>query len=177
MAQFSRPDNDDNFFGENWTDDGGGTTNIYQAVDEVSQDDLDYIESVGGGQPQRYEMGLSSVTDPVSSIDHVVRFTYGKDTGGGRTFTLDVELFQGGTLIASKQILNIDTTGFTNDSFTLTGTEADNITDYSALSIRITQTRTGAGGGRNLRCSWFEFEVPNASGGGAVGIEQGQVIA
>jgi len=155
--EFARPDNDD-LNADNWQDDGAGTTNIFQSID--ANDNADWIESASTGGSQSYTTGLSSVTDPVTDTGHIVRFTYGKSASGGRTFTLDITLREITTTIRTFQLTGIDTTGFTQDSFTLTPTEADNIGVYSDLNILITQTRTGGGPGRDLRIGWIEFEVP-----------------
>ncbi len=155
--QFSRPDNDD-LNADNWVGDDASATNIFEHIDDNS--DADWIESASAGSSQDYTTGLSSVTDPVTDTGHVVRFTYGKSASGARTFTLDITLREVSTTIRTFQLTGIDTTGFTQDSFTLTPTEADNIGNYADLNILITQTRTGGGAGRDLRIGWIEFEVP-----------------
>lgn len=140
FAQFGRP-SADTFIGT-WTDDGGGTTNIYTTIDETSASDVDYIESVQAPSSTPYVTALTTLEDPVSSTGHIVRVRYGKDAAGGSQINLDVELRQGyvnegtpGTLIASWSYTDISDT-LTTASETLTGPQADSITDYSDLALR-----------------------------------------
>jgi hypothetical protein len=91
---------------------------------------------------------LSDVTDPVSSINHTVRFRYRKNAAAGATIGLTVELRQGyvnegaqGTLIATTTAAGISET-FTNGSIALSGGEADSITNYNDLAIRFSANQT-----------------------------------
>lgn len=164
MAQFGRPDNDDSI--GSWTDDGGGTTNIFENINQVTPNDSDYVRSEVDPSSSVYITGLSSVTDPVSSSGHIVRYRYQKgESGGGAPGVIDViiELREGTSVIASQTHNGITTT-VTAGTFTLTGGEADSITDYSNLNIRLTSdkssgTRTSWG-----QITWAEFEVPNVAG-------------
>jgi hypothetical protein len=47
----------------NWTDKAGGTTNIYQSVDEGVADDTDYIKIVSGGL-ERYRCTIAGISEP-----------------------------------------------------------------------------------------------------------------
>ncbi len=164
MAQFSRPDNDDSI--GSWTDEALGTTNIYTGIDEVTPEDTELVRSEDNPSSSVYIAGLSTVTDPVSSINHIVRYRYAKnESGGGQpsTINLTVELRQSTTVIAS-QTHNDVTTTFTDGSFTLTGGEADNITDYSDLNVRFTADRSAGARTSWAEFSWMEFEVPNVAG-------------
>ena len=140
FAQFGRPSADTSI--GTWTDDGGGTTNIYQTIDESSASDADYIESVQNPSSAPYVTALTTLEDPVSSAGHIVRVRYGKDASGGAQVDLTVELRQGyvnegspGTLIATHSYTDISDT-LTTAAETLTGGEADAITDYSDLFLR-----------------------------------------
>jgi hypothetical protein len=143
MPQTCRPDTD--ALVGNYTDNAAGTSNIYTKIDEAVADDADYIQSPATPVNEPYVARLSDVTDPVSSSSHIVRFRYSTNVAsGGETLDLLVELRQGytnegskGTLIASKTVAGITGTTWTADSFTLSGGEADSITDYTALFIRI----------------------------------------
>lgn len=130
--QFARPDGDSAI--GSWTDDGGGTTNIYQSIDEVIADDSDFIQSESVPVNSIYIATLSNVGDPGSSDDHVVRYRYRK-SDAVNVIDLIVRLKQGAsTVIASKTHTGVSTT-FVEGEFLLTGTEADNITDYNDLRI------------------------------------------
>jgi hypothetical protein len=75
------------------------------------------------------------------------------------TADLTVTLYQGATAKASKVITGITVSAFTDDSFTLTGGEADSITDYNDL--RLGFKASGTGGGR-VDVSWTEMEMPGS---------------
>ena len=142
MAQFGRPSADTSI--GTYTDQADGTTNIYTTIDEVSASDADYIKSVAAPSTAPYVTALSTLEDPVSSSGHVVRYQYAKDASGGAGIDLVVQLRQGyvnegtpGTLIASNTHAGITNT-FTAGSFTLSGAEADAITDYTSLFLRFT---------------------------------------
>lgn len=138
---FARPSADTTIGG--YTDQAGGTTNVYLTIDDAVTDDVDYIRSAAAPANAAYVAALTSVTDPAVSTGHIVRYRYQKDSTGGGQIDLTVQLRQGyvseaslGTLIHSESITNIQN-GWTTGSFTLTATEADSITNYAALYIRI----------------------------------------
>lgn len=141
MAQFARPDSDSHV--GNWEDEGAATTNLFQSIDESSSSDADYVTSEAAPSTSPYVAGLSSVTDPLASSGHIVRYRYSKDTSGA-TIDLVVQLREGyiseasqGTLIATTTHSNIGTS-WTAGSFTLSSGEANSITDYADLHIRWT---------------------------------------
>ena len=164
MAQFARPDNDDSI--GSWVDQASGTTNIYQSIDESTASDTDYIRAENNPSSSVYIAGLSSVTDPTSSSGHIVRFRYQEATSGGGsapTTTLTVELREGTTVIASFTDSDVPNV-WTDGSFTLTGGEADNITDYTNLNLRFTASKTAGSRTGWVEVSFAEFEVPNVAG-------------
>lgn len=88
-----------------------------------------------------YVCRLSDLEDPVASSGHIIRYRYRKNTTGGAQVDLTVQLRQGyvsegtpGTLIEEWVHTNID--AITTAEQTLGGTEADTITDYTALFLR-----------------------------------------
>jgi hypothetical protein len=163
VAQFARPDGDQTL--GTWEDDGAGTTNIYQAIDEASASDTDYVRN-DNNTNDSYEATLSNVTDPTVHTGHVVRYRYRKDQSGGNSRNIAVGLYQGGTLIASQTHNDIGNT-WTPGSFTLTTGEAGNISDYTDLRVRATASGTTGGNPGNRRrveLSWAELEVPDVAG-------------
>ena len=143
MAQFGRPEAD-TYNGDGWTEDDGDTTNMFQEIDETSASDTDYVRSALAPTNDAVVFRFSDVEDPVSSSGHIVRWQWGKDAASGATITGTVELRQGyvnegtqGTLIATCASAETVPDTFTADSYTLTGGEADAITDYTSLFIRI----------------------------------------
>lgn len=140
MAQFGRPSTDTTR--EAWDEDDGTTTDIFDQIDEASADDNDYIRSALVPTSDVYVTKLTAVTDPLQSTGHIIRYRYRKDTSGGAQIDLTVQLRQGytnegspGTLIAGQTHTNIADT-ITAGSLTLSGAEADSITDYTDLYLR-----------------------------------------
>lgn len=141
MAQFARPSADTTV--GSWEDELAGTTDIFQSIDEAVADDDDFITSETAPSSSFYVTALSTIEDPQSSSGHTVRYRYQKDASGGAQIDIDVELREGyvsegtpGTLIASQSHTDISN-GWTDGSFTLSSGEADSITDYSDLFLRI----------------------------------------
>jgi hypothetical protein len=137
MAQFARPEAD--VTNQGFTDHlGSGTT----MLDEASADDNDYIQSAVAPSDDVYVTRLSDVEDPVSSSSHVVRYRYRKSAAGGAQIDLTVQLRQGyvsevslGTLIKEWVHTDISDT-IQAAGQTLSGGEADAITDYTSLFLR-----------------------------------------
>lgn len=145
MPQLAEPSADTNNPGS-FTTSGGGSVNLFQEIDEGSAapNDADFVQSPADPVNAVYVTKLQSLTDPVSSTGHILRWRRGKTpaTGGNQIDCL-VELRQAyvseaslGTLITSKTVANIPA-AFTDDSITLSGAEADSITDYTNLYVRI----------------------------------------
>lgn len=147
MAQFGRPSTDT--VNQGYVDQADGGSNIFQAIDEVSASDADYIKSPLVPTSDVYVTKLTSISDPLQSTGHTVRVRRAKDTAGGATITMTVELRQGyvdegtqGTLIATvMSAVTIDET-WTTTTYNLTGGEADSITNYADLFIRVVVNQT-----------------------------------
>jgi hypothetical protein len=141
MAQFGRPSTDT--VNESWEEDDGTTVSIFDQIDEVSFDDADFIRSALIPTSDAYVTKLTSVEDPISSTNHTARWRYAKSAAGGAQIDLTVQLRQGyvsevslGTLIATLGThTNISDT-ITAGTYTLSGAEADAITNYADLFIR-----------------------------------------
>ena len=141
MAQFGRPSVDT--LRDNWEEDDGTTVDIFDQIDEVVLDDADYIRTVLTPTSDVYVTKLSSVEDPLSSTGHIVRFRAAKSAAGGDQIDLTVQLRQGyvnegspGTLIATVATLTNISETFTTTTYTLSGAEADSITNYGDLYLR-----------------------------------------
>ena len=77
MVQFSRPDNDDAI--GVWTDEAGGTTDIYTGIDEVVAEDTELIASDNNPTSSEVcDIGMSTITDPAVSTGHIFRWRYQK---------------------------------------------------------------------------------------------------
>lgn len=154
MAQFARPDS--TVSAGLWEPQGGPST-LWEAIDEISASDTDYIEALNG-ENTTCELGLSTVADPLSSVNHTIRFRM-QATGSGGPERCEVQLWQGGTEIASTG--NQTSRGSWGDkTYTLSAAEADAIGDYSDLRLKIISSNLSAT--EDMWVSWAEFEVPDA---------------
>jgi hypothetical protein len=107
----------------------GGGSGVYARLAENT--DSSYAEISNSGD---VEVGLAALTDPQVNTGHTV--TYRAEYAGGATSgTQTVTLKQGSTTIASWT--DTLTSSFQTFSHTLTGTQADAITDYSQLRLRV----------------------------------------
>ena len=129
MPQYARPDADVAL--------NGWSNPSFSVIDEAIADDGDFTQSPLAPSNALLEVGLSNVEDPQSSSGHVVRYRYQKDAAGGAQIDLTVRLMQGAVQIAIWSHTNIGN-GFTTAAQTLSGAEADAITDYNDLRLRFT---------------------------------------
>jgi hypothetical protein len=162
MAQFGRPSGDVTTGA--WTA-TGGTGNLASAIDEATAVDTDFI-GADNSTNDFAEVSLSSLNDPEVNTIHVIRYRYRKSASSGNARSIQVALYQGGTQIATGTTHTPTTTTWTAGTFTLTGTQADAITDYTDLRLRFIATGTTSGSAGNRRhpqISWAEFEVPDAT--------------
>ena len=152
MAQFARPsaDSADGL----WTDQAGGTS-LFGALDESVASDSDYIQSGDAPSADVVKIKLGSLTDPVSSTGHVVRYRIGK-TGTG-TVNLTARLVQGTTTIAEWAHTDI-AAGPTDVSQTLTGPQADSITNYADLYVEF-QADTASAFDPLTSLTWAHYHI------------------
>lgn len=133
MPQFARPSADT--VRTAWTDQAGGTATIYTTIDETAASDADYIKTPTPPGTNEFETLLTSVTDPVSSTGHIMRWRRRKQPAtGSAQIDLTVRLLQGTTQIVSRSDTNLPGT-FTDTSYTLSAAEADAITNYADLRL------------------------------------------
>lgn len=147
--QIARP-TADVFVGAGWIDEGGATTNLFESIDEASASDTDYARSPNSPSSSVYVATLdpAALTDPQVSTGHVLRYRYDKEiVSGSPTLNLTVQLRQAyvseasqGTLIASATHSNIADAP-ADGTLTLSGAEADAITDYTDLHVRVVFTQ------------------------------------
>ena len=166
MVQFARPISD--VAAGSWDDSAVGD-NDGSHFDELIADDGSLTESDAVGNNTNtsnldVELTNSGLTDPGGNINHIIRTRWLHDQAG-RNMQANCELWQGvpgtGTLIATLQVdPDVGTTEATG-AYTLTGTEADNITDYNDLHFRLWGRGTGGGPGRQLNVDLAEFEFPD----------------
>ena len=159
MTQYARPDSD--ISATNWT-------GAYTAIDEETPNDSDYITGSSSANGTD-EVGLSNVTDPASSANHVIKFRARQSGTPGHQRYLTLVLCQGSTGIAITPTATLDGSTWTDYSYTLSSAEADALTDYTDLRLRIISSGdVGAPSGsrRSVYVSWVDFEVPDVAGSG-----------
>ena len=129
-----RPDGDITV--TNFEDEGGGTTDLYQKIDETVRSDADYIRSSGGSGT--YECSLTTVGVPTPDVYHALEYAVrrGPDVLGT---DLDMEfmVLQGSTVIASWTEVAISNQAWEGRSRYLTDEQVANITDYGDLRLRV----------------------------------------
>jgi len=146
MAQYATPNAD--ITDGSWLDEAASAVNLYDGIVPGTPgsigagDDATYIESPSAPSSAACAFHLSDPEDPAVSTGHIMRWRRGKDSAGGSQIDLTVELRQGyvsegaqGTLINTYSDTAIPDSQ-TTTSDTLSGAEADAITDYSDLQIR-----------------------------------------
>jgi len=139
-------------------------TPLWQQLDEATADDdttvVDSANNPGETDGTGFEVALGSIPDPQSSSGHAVRVR-ARRNGGARTITLNWRLYQGTTAVISAKSLTL-TDSYQTSTYTLSGAEADAISDYSDLRVRVWGTTSGGGAGSKLRVTWIELETPDA---------------
>lgn len=165
-AQYARPS----------TDETANCTGSYTDIDEVTSNTADYescanqscSDSCYCEVSYSESWNLSTVTDPAVNTGHVLRWRC--NWSGSYLNDWYVGIYNGLTYRLAKKL---DCTG-SDQSYTLSGTEADSLTSYSNLRAAVTVSAVGDDGGvcggvyaetGQLTMYWLELEVPDAGGG------------
>lgn len=146
MAQYATPDAD--ITDGAWVDQGASNVDLFSDISPGtpgsigSGDDTTYATSESAPSSSAAAFGLTTIEDPAVSTGHIMRWRRQKSASGGSQIDLTVELRQGyvsegtpGTLINSFSDTDLPA-AFATTTDTLTGGEADAITDYSDLQVR-----------------------------------------
>jgi len=115
-----------------WTTTGAASP--FAALDETTASDADYV-SASTPNGSVLEVRFAAATDPASSSGHQVRYRL-RATG---SHSVRVSLMQGATERAFWTHTNL-TADFQTITQTLTTAQADSLTDYSDLRLRVTAT-------------------------------------
>ncbi len=107
------------------------------------------------------EVGLASGANPGVDTGHIVRSYFEKNAAGGRQIDLTITLLQTTTTIESWTITNIGS-AWTTDAHAISEANAANITDYSALRVRVRANNPDTGPARAAWLSAVEVELPDA---------------
>ena len=123
-VQYARPASD--VSAGAWTPSTG--VNLYATLDESAADDADYDSTTSAST---FTVALGSLTDPAVSTGHILSYRIQVTAG-----TLYVRILQGATTIATRTHSTSDASALTTFDYTLTGAEADSITDYTDLRVQ-----------------------------------------
>ena len=134
--QYARPNGD--ISSGSWQASTG--SDLYAMLDETTYNDDDYIYSGSNPSSDTCEVSLSSITDPASASNHIISYRMYKTDGGGTT-GLTFYLMEGATQRATWTESDISGS-VSSGSYTLSEAEANSITDYTDLRIRITANMT-----------------------------------
>jgi hypothetical protein len=167
MAQVALPDG--NSGTTNWSQQtGDGDGDWWDELDEgVSGHDGNSSAWSSPAEPinEAIAVTLQNVTDPGVHTGHTIRAVWRKNSTGGSTLSGKLELLQSTTVIATSTDTDVAENTYQTYSYTLSEAEAANITDYTALILRVTANREVDSTGRALLLTAIEFECPDASGG------------
>jgi len=156
VVQFARPDSDISAGG--WEPQGSSAeTTLWESLDEVTADDgVTYIEALDG-ENITCEVGLSNITDPGGNTGYFIRFTM-QGTGSGGPERCNIELFEGATVRADTGS-QTSRAAWGAKSYELTTGEADAITAFTDLRLKITSSNLG--GSEDMWVTQAFFEVPD----------------
>jgi len=154
--QYARPDSD--VCTDFWV-----TVPLWSKIDEKTAESADYIQSGDDPAEDGCEVGLSDVTDPDSSNNHILSYQWqAPESGGGKPAAIDftVKLMEGENERASWLLQPDPPTTWATTEQTLTKAQADSIMDYTNLSLRFIANKTEGGRTTRIEVSWAEFKLP-----------------
>ncbi len=160
MVQIARPDSD--ISSGSWTLEGSSAqATIWESLDEVSANDgVDYIESLAGNHT--CEVGIENLTDPGGNIGYILRAQI-RGEGSGAPERCLIALFEGATQRAISGNLT-SRAAWGEGTYTLTAGEADSITAFTDLRIKLISDNLG--GGETMWITQAFFEIPDVAAGG-----------
>lgn len=171
MAQYARPSGVDSW--EGWE-----TNPFYDALDETSPNDSDFIQTpLSPNYPLIYLL-LSPIGDPATSSGHILRFRFRKSAASSMDIGFGVQLLETDTdgpfLAEYYPVATSDS--WVTDTYNLDAGQADSITDYANLILRIDSYTVGTGTSVRGQISWIEFETPDLPGKGPSGILRPKMV-
>ncbi len=128
----SGPTGDINLGG--WKTNTNTKTNLFDTVDEITQDDVDFVTTRIDTTPSVIQQKFPPMTDPKSSSNH--KISYRISAKNAPTHSVRVSLMEGLTERAFWVHTNL-TSSFQTFTQTLTAAQADSIVNYSDLRIKI----------------------------------------
>jgi hypothetical protein len=140
MTQTARPISDITVGGFR-TQTGSGSS-LFATLDEAIQDLTDYIYSTDDPDGSAFvEVELGNLSDPLTGDDHFVTVVW--TVVGSQSMTLLIELRQGATLIDTQTTAALASGTTYTTTITLLNAEADAISDYTDLRVRIYPSLSG----------------------------------
>jgi hypothetical protein len=140
MSQFGRPESDTT--NQGYTSDLGVEINLYGSINEVTEDQDDYVRSALAPTNDVYVVRLSRLTDPDTDSGHTLHYTYAKSESLGSQVDVTVQLRQSyitegtpGSLITAQTHTDIGATP-TTVAWSLSTTAVSSITSYPSLYMR-----------------------------------------
>jgi len=139
----------------------GGSTNLYQTIDETVFDDVDGVMSELTPSNSFVEFTFPTFADPTGRR-HAIDYRFRKDAAGGEQIDLTVEWRQGGTVVASLTHVDITTDAALScnaGSFSLTDDQIKLLTNYPDLRVRFTATKITGAGARRAVVTWVRLRT------------------
>ena len=147
-----------------WVNESAGTSNIHTSADTTSAGS-DFIQGEVGFDSAPVGPAiftLSDVTDPESTSDHKIIYTALATAGGFMgTPGLTIALFESTTQRHSTTNNSVNTSSPTEYTINLSSGEANSITNYDNLILRV--TNAGAEMGDNIKVLNMYFQCGDAS--------------
>lgn len=128
--QFSFPDQDAS--AGNWTE-----TPLFEKVDESPHNDNDFISSPVNPNNEVSQLRLQSINTPDNRLNHRLRYRFKKSGTPSITLNFTVGLYDGDTLIAEQTHSDVSR-DWIYGILSLSEAQANNITSYSNLRVRLT---------------------------------------
>ena len=146
MTQTARPVSD--ITTDSWT-----TAPLWSKLNDVSDDT--FVTGPVSDDTSYCEVKLGALTDPASSSGHTLYVRARVASGDGPAENLSWGLYQGATTIEVTSA-TISRTTITDYSLTLGAAQANNITDYTDLRVRLVQWDISGGENINVYDVWME---------------------
>lgn len=132
-----------------WTDDGGGTTNIHDAIDEATAVDTDYIKTENNPTSSSCEIGFGAVSDETPMHG---RLSYRYRKQGGRTADLTVQLKMGTQVVQEWSHAALGTSWVQADQVIMA-----EISDWSDIRVVFIGNQSSGGSTTTVEVSWSEI--------------------
>lgn len=118
-----------------WTTDLGGTTNLYQSIDEAVIDTADYIQSETAPSASVYRGRLSDLELPESGT-RMIRWTIRKSPSGAEQVDAVLRLYEDASLVQTFTRTNVP-----DDWTTYEETVSNAVGDYADLEYEVEATQ------------------------------------